>query len=394
MRRLSYNAYQESINREFAISGPSRQFDPNPAFPVRLLISGDVIHMPWSSNNNGGDRNSGGPRGPWGQGPNPGGGGNRGQQPPDLEDLLKRGREQFGSLVPGGKAGYLLIGLIAITLWMFSGVYRVGAEQNGFVLRFGEHVSTTQPGLNWHLPYPIETVMLLNVTKQQEVVVGRSQQERLMLTGDQNIVDAGFKVQYLITDGAKYLFNVSDPEKVIKSTAESVIRELVGKSEFLVVTSTGRDQLQIDVKADMQNILDIYDMGVTLTGINLGKVNPHPDAVAAAIEVESARAERDKLKNEAEAYANKIVPEAEGKASRIIAEAEAFKQQTIAEAEGQAQRFISVYEEYRLAPDVTRQRIFLETMEEVLDGTDKIILDDKGDGVVPYLPINELKKSN
>ncbi|TNE36748.1 MAG: FtsH protease activity modulator HflK [Alphaproteobacteria bacterium] len=347
--------------------------------------------MPWSSNNGGGDRNSGGPRGPWGQGPNPGGGGNRGQQPPDLEELLKRGRDQFGSLVPGGKAGYLLIALIAITLWMFSGVYRVGAAENGYVLRFGQHVATTQPGLNWHMPFPIEDVIILKVTEQYNLTVGQNESERLMLTGDENIVDISFVVQYLIIDGAKYLFNVSDHSQVIKSTAESAIREVVGQSKFLVLTTTGRDAVQDSVKEHMQSILDSYDMGVMITEVNLKDVNPHPQAVDAARDVQAAKADRERLQNEAQAYANKIVPIAEGDASRIIAEAEAFKQQTIAEAEGQAQRFISVYDEYRLAPDVTRQRIFLETMEDVLNGTDKIILDSDG-GAVPYLPLDQLKK--
>jgi membrane protease subunit HflK len=348
--------------------------------------------MPWNSNNGGNGQNGGGSRGPWGQGPS--GGGGRGQQPPDLEELLKRGRDQFGSLVPGGRAGFLVIGLIAIVLWGFSGLYRVGAAENGYVLRFGEHVSTTQPGLNWHIPYPFETVVTLGITEQYSIDVGLDDNERLMLTGDENIVDIKFTIQYLIVDGAKYLFNVDDQRFVIQSTGESAMREVVGQSEFLILTTTGREQAQRDVVESMQSILNTYNLGVLVTEINFGDVNPHRDAVDAARDVQAAKADRERLQNEAQTYANSVVPIAEGEALRILADAEAYKQQTIAEAEGQAQRFISVYEEYRLAPSVTRQRMFLETMEDVLGGTQKIILDENGSGVVPYLPLDQLNKKS
>lgn len=277
-------------------------------------------------------------------------------------------------------------------MWLASGWYRVAADENGYELRFGEHVSTTQPGLNWHIPYPIESAITLKVTEQYNLTVGQSDSERLMLTGDENIVDIQFAIQYLITDGAKYLFEVSNQQIVIQSTGESAMREVVGQSEFLVLTTTGREQVEDDVVTHMQEILDSYDMGVMVTEINLKEVNPHREAVDAARDVQAAKADRERLQNEAQAYANQVVPVAEGEAARILADAEAYKQQTIAEAEGQAQRFISVYDEYRQAPDVTRQRIFLETMEDVMGGTQKIILDENGQGVVPYLPLDQINK--
>lgn len=352
--------------------------------------------MPWNDENGGGGRQSGGggSRGPWGQGPGSNGSGRPGgQQPPDLEELLKRGQDQFRSMMPGGRAGYVGLALVGLVLWGLSGFYRVAANEEGYVLRFGAHVSTTVPGLNWHVPYPIETVIKLKVQEKYSVPVGISDSERLMLTGDENIVDTKFTIQYLISDGGKYLFQVFDPVKVIRSTGESVMREVIGESNFLTLTTSDRDVVQREVVVRMQEVLETYNIGVIISEINMEQVNPHRDAVDAARDVQAAKADRERLQNEAETYANKVVPVAEGAAARIVAEAEAYKQQTIAEAEGQAQRFLSVYEEYRLAPEVTRRRIFIETMEEVLSGTDKIILDESGQGIVPYLPLDQIRKS-
>ena len=351
--------------------------------------------MPWN-NQNGGNRGNGG--GPWGN--QPGGGGNRnngrgpGQQPPDLDELLRRGAERFGGGIPGGGLGSALIILVAVVGWMLSGFYKVGAEEVGVVLQFGKYSNTTTPGLHYHLPWPVEAVETPNVQKQQTIAIGVNESERQMLTGDENIIDLEFNVQWRIADAPKFLFNLAYPETVIKTTSESVMREVVGTQTLTFVTQDGRDEVQRLVREGVQAVLNGYDAGIYVDQIKLVRVDPHKSVVAAYRDVQAARADRERMRNEAEAYANKVVPEAQGRAARAVAEAEAFKEQSVRGAEGEAQRFTSVYNEYRLAPDVTRQRIFIETMEEVLSGRNKIILDEGAGGVVPYLPLGELTKKS
>jgi modulator of FtsH protease HflK len=351
--------------------------------------------MPWNNQSGGGGRGGGG--GPWGN--QPGGGGQRPngrgpQQPPDLDELFRKGAERFKGGFPGGGLGSLLIILVLFAGWLFTGIYKVETDELGVVLRFGKYTNTTLPGLHYHMPWPIESALTPPVQTQKTISIGSSESESQMLTGDENIVDLQFNVQWRIADAPKFLFNVAYPEIVIKSTAESVMREVVGQNTLTFVTQDGRDQVQADVRKGTQDVLDGYNAGIYIDQVKLVRVDPHKSVVEAYRDVQAARADRERMRNEAEAYANKVVPEAEGKAARTVAEAEAFKEQAVRGAEGEAQRFLSVYGEYKNAPGVTRQRIFIETMEEVLAGRNKVILDEGAGGVVPYLPLGELSKKS
>lgn len=357
--------------------------------------------MAWNQQ---GGRGSGGNKGgPWGQRPGggpqrPGGGGSNGsggggQEPPDLEDLLRRGGDQFKDLFPKfGGFGIGGIAVVAFVLWLATGIYQVEQKEQGVVLRFGEFVYTTEPGLRWHLPYPIETVITPEVQTQQTMRIGGTQAQSMMLTGDENIVDLDFEIQWRISNAEAYLFNVAEPEQILQVTAESVMREIVGKNTMKYVLQQGRDEIESETRRGIQELMDEYEAGVLVESVQFNRADPHRDAIEAYNEVQAAEADRERMKNEAEAYANSVVPEAEGRAARVLQEAEAFKQRVIAEAEGEAQRFLSVYGEYKAAPDVTRQRIFIETMEEVLGGKEKVLIDKDGQGVVPFLPLNELSK--
>lgn len=353
--------------------------------------------MPWNDQN-GGNRGNGGGGGPWGNQPG-GGGGRRGngrgpQQPPDLDELLRKGAERLKGGVPGGGMGVALVLLVVAAVYLLTGIYRVETDERGVVLQFGKHLTTTDPGLRYHLPWPIQSVFVVKTESQQNIEIGATERESRMLTGDSNILDLQFNVQWIVADPREFLFNVATPEIVIKTTAESVVREVVGRSTFSNISERGRQEAEEQVKVEMQRILNSYGAGVLIAQVKFGKVDPHPLVVDAYLDVTTARADRTKMENQAEAYRNKIVPEAEGQAARVVAEAEAYREQVIREAEGEAQRFTSVYNEYRLAPDVTRRRLYLETMEDVFEGTPKMILENDGSGVVPYLPLKELSKPN
>lgn len=372
--------------------------------------------MPWNNNSDG----NGGGRGPWGQGPTGGGGGGPGRggpwgqgpgggQQPDLDELLRKGQEQVKNLFPGGKVGGGGIALVAVlifVLWLATGFYRVETDQQGVVLRFGEFSELTQPGLNYHLPYPIESVITPPVTNVNRVDIGfrtfadvrnpdRVQdipQESLMLTGDENIVDVDFSVFWRISDAAKFLFNMQDPEGNVKSVAQSVMREVLGRMEITPILTEARNEIEQEVARLTQEVLDGYDAGVEIRQVQLQKVDPPVAVIDAFRDVQAARADKERQRNEAEAYANDIIPRARGEASQIEQAAQAYLQQTVAEAEGDAQRFVKVYEEYAKAKDVTQKRIYLETMEKVLAGMNKVIIaDDQGSGVVPYLPLPEIR---
>ncbi|WP_169569863.1 FtsH protease activity modulator HflK [Sneathiella limimaris] len=359
--------------------------------------------MPWSNqggNGGGWQGGGGGNRGPWGQGPS-------GQQPPNLEDIIKKGQEKLKDTLPGGgggKLGIFVVLLVLVVGWLISGFYKVEANQQGVVLRFGEKVAITQAGLNYHLPYPIETVLTPNVTKVNSVEIGFRRdsrgnkqpipQEALMLTGDENIVSIGFTVLWKIKDASDFLFNVAQQEATIKAAAESAMREVVGRSQLISAITDGRLKIQNDVQVRLQEILDGYEMGVEVTELKL-EDSEAPAAVRPAfIDVQAAAADKERVQNEALAYANDIVPRARGQAEQMRQEAEGYKQQVISEAQGDAARFNSIFEEYRKAPEVTRERIYLETLQQVLKGKNKVIIDGEGggQGVVPYLPLNELKK--
>jgi modulator of FtsH protease HflK len=361
--------------------------------------------MPWS-NQGGGPWGSGG-KGPWGSGPQSSG------PSPDLEDLLRRSQDKLKSVLPGnlGGKGFALILLAALAIWCFSGFFRVEPDELGVVLRFGKYVRDAKPGLNYHLPYPIESALTPKVTRVNRLDVGMRlvedsrrgttqrevAEESLMLTGDENIVDVNFSVFWLIKpDGvSEYLFNIQNPEGTVKAVAESAMREVVGRSQIEPILTGARQTIEGGVQALMQSTLDHYGSGIQVTQVQLQKVDPPAQVIDSFRDVQAARADAERAQNEAETYANRVVPEARGRVAQITQAAEAYREQTVAEAKGQTARFLKVHDEYKKAPDVTRQRMYLETMERLFSGTDKIILDigvGNGAGVVPYLSLDELRR--
>jgi modulator of FtsH protease HflK len=362
--------------------------------------------MPWS--NQGGGPWGSGSKGPWGSGPQ-----SSGPTPPDLEELLRRSQDKLKNVLPGGNLGgrgFALIALAAIALWGFSGFFRVEPDELGVVLRFGKHVRDAQPGLNYHLPYPVESVLKPKVTRVNRIDIGMRlvedirrgttmrdvPEESLMLTGDENIVDVDFSVFWLVkpNGASEYLFNIQNPEGTVKAIAESAMREVVGRSNIQPILTGARHTIEAAVLDLMQKTLDDYQAGIRITQVQLQKVDPPSQVIDAFRDVQAARADLERAQNEAQTYANRVVPEARGRASKIVQDAEAYRAQTVAEAKGQTSRFLQVLDEYKKAPDVTRQRLYLETMERVFGGTDKIILDSGpgSQGVVPFLPLNELTK--
>jgi membrane protease subunit HflK len=355
--------------------------------------------MPWTNPPNGNSGN----RGPWGRGSSGGGGG----RPPDLPDLLRKGQDRLRGLFPGGgfsAGGFLILALAAAVVWLLSGIYFVSPDEQGVVLRFGKFVATTPPGINYHLPWPVETVETPKVTRENQINIGYRTssdetdqpgdvpEESLMLTGDENIVDVNFTVFWVIKDAGAYLFNVENPQAAIKAVAESAMREVVGQNEIEPILTQDRGPVQDAVRELMQKTLDSYGAGVTVTRVQMQKVDPPEQVLDAYRDVQAARADQETMRNQAEAYANKIIPEARGRAAKIVQDAEAYKQQSIAEASGEANRFLSVYDAYKKSPDITRRRIYLETMSQILGEMNKVIIDDSvGHGVVPYLPLPGLQ---
>ncbi len=344
---------------------------------------------------------------PWS---NQGGGG--GPQPPNLEELLKRGQDRFKKSMPGGvggSRGLIIVILIALLVWGLTGVYRVQPDEQGVVLRFGKYVRTSSPGIHYRAPSPIEDVLLPKVTRENQVNIGfiatnragrtvpsqDKPEESLMLTGDENIVDIDFAVVWRIKDAGNYLFNIRHPEGTVKAVAESAMREAVGRSAIDDVLTEERESVERESQAVMQAALDDYGAGIEIVRVKLQKADP-PDAVIAAFrDVQAARADQERMRNEAQAYANDIIPRARGEAEEVRLQAEGYKEQVVADAEGEASRFLAIYGEYALAKDVIRQRMYLETMEEILAGMNKIVIDSgaSGSGVVPYLPLPEVQKN-
>ena len=327
----------------------------------------------------------------------------------DVEKFLKEGRKKFkrGAPLRLGRGSFMTIGLLLLALWLTSGVYIVNPDEQGVVLRFGAVNGSTAPGVNYHLPWPIEAAYTPKVTRENQInigyrmvdsrVTGDVREESLSLTGDENIVDVDFTVYWLIKDASAFLFNVQnlgiDQDLTIRAVAESAMREVVGKNKIEVILTADRDSIQEEVRAVMQASLDSYGAGVTVTRVQMQKADPPPQVLDAYRDVQAARTDQDRMRNEAEAYANKIVPEARGGAARIIQEAEGYKQQVTALAEGESQRFMSILEQYKKAPDVTSRRIYIDTMQGVLAGVNKVIIDNKGgSGVVPYLPLPQLQR--
>ena len=352
--------------------------------------------MSWSDNNNNNN--------PWGSSGNNGGGSG-----PNIDQVIRDAQNKMKSFFPGsffGKLGPLLILVILLLIWLGSGFYRVLPDEQGVVLQFGKFTKLTQPGLNYHLPYPIERVFTPKVTKINRVDIGYRQnpdsrvtairdvvEESLMLTGDENIVNIDFSVFWLIKDAGKFLFKIQDPQGTVKAAAETAMREVIARSDIQPILTEGRSQIEIDASEIIQNILDEYQSGIQITQVQTQKADPPDQVIDAFRDVQAARADMERSKNEAEAYANDVIPRARGEAEKILQAAEAYKKEVVAKAEGEASRFLSIYNEYVKAKKVTQERMYLETMEKVLADIDKVIIDkNASSGVVPYLPLPELKK--
>ena len=351
---------------------------------------------------------------PWGA--PPGGGGNgsgRGPTPPDIDAIIRDIQNKINKFLPGGsKSGGKPIGLILIVLlfvWLASGLYRVLPDEQGVVLRFGKFIKTTQPGLNYHIPFPVEAVETPKVTKVNRIDIGfRSErdsgfssgggvadvpQESLMLTGDENIVNIDFSVFWVIKDAGKFLFEIQDPEGTVKAAAETAMREVIAKSDIQPILTEGRAKIELETQDIIQAILDEYNSGIQVTQVQTQKADPPDQVIDAFRDVQAARADMERSKNEAEAYANDVIPRARGEAAKIMQAAEAYKQKVVAASEGEASRFVSIFNEYDKAKEVTQERMYLETMEKVLADIDKVIIEkNAGSGVVPYLPLPELGK--
>jgi len=349
---------------------------------------------------------------PWGTPPGSGNGSGRGPIPPNIDEVIKKIQEFINKFLPGNKSSGLpiiLVVSILIVIWGLSGLYRVLPDEQGVVLRFGKFTSTTQPGLNYHIPYPVERVLTPKVTKVNRMDIGfRSErdtgfgsstgvadvsEESLMLTGDENIVNIDFSVFWVIKDAGKFLFKIQDPSAVVKAASETAMREVIAKSNIQSILTEGRSKIEIETQEIIQSILDEYESGIQITQVQTQKADPPDQVIDAFRDVQAARADMERSKNEAEAYRNDVIPRARGEAARILQAAEAYKKQVVAQAEGEASRFISIYNEYALAKVVTQERMYLETMEKVLADIDKVIIDKNvSSGVVPYLPLPELKK--
>ncbi|MEQ9695752.1 FtsH protease activity modulator HflK [Shimia sp. SDUM112013] len=374
---------------------------------------------PWGGGGNqGGGGGGGGHRGQNGGG-NQGGGGGRGPndegpQIPDIEELMKKGQDQLRVLM-GGRGGsgngqnggrppsgggiskpMVAIGIVAaVVAWGAASLYSVKPEEKSVELFLGEYLQTGEPGLNF-APWPLVTAEVLPVTREQTEDIPSSGRvvDGLMLTGDENIVDIDFQVVWNISDPAQFLFNLRDPRDTIRAVSESAMREIIAQSELAPVLNRDRDVIADRLQDLIQSTLDSYDSGVNIVRVNFDGADPPEPVKDSFREVQSASQERDRLEKQADAYANRVLAGARGEAAQVLEEAEAYRAQVVNEAEGEASRFSAVLEEYQKAPDVTRKRLYLETMEEVLGRVDKVIIDEQsnGQGVVPYLPLNELNK--
>ncbi len=368
---------------------------------------------PWGNggNNNPPPGSKGPDRGPWGSG---GGGGNRGGDGPglpDFDEIISRLQQQARRFVPGGAGrgrpnNGRLIGLLAIAaagLWLASGIYRVQPDEQGVVLRFGAFQGYTYPGLRYHLPWPIETVLTPSVTRVNRIEVGvRTPAERLdrpeggrqipaealMLTGDENIIDINFSVFWRIKDGKDFLFDIRNPADTVRAAAESMMRQVIGRTPIQPALTEARARIELDVMTGTQGILDQYGSGVEITQVQLQKVDPPAAVIESFRDVQRANTDAERVRNEAESYRNDIVPRARGDAARLVAEAEGAKSASVAEATGQAQRFLSVYRAYAQAKDVTLKRLYIDTMQDILTKTPSIVVDDQLKGIVPYLPLD------
>lgn len=344
--------------------------------------------MPWDNNTGGGGRNTNN-GGPWGQ--VPGGGGPRRGGTPNLEEILSRGRDKFQGGLPGGR--WAIIGgiLALIVFWVLNAVYTINPQEVGVKLRFGRPLELSNPGLGFHY-WPIESIERVTVTENQtNIGAGGSRQgdDGLMLSGDQNIVDVRFSVLWAVSDPIKFLFNVREPEDMVRSAGESAMREVVGRRPAQDIFRDDRAGIALEVQSITQTILDSYNIGVKVSQIAIENVAPPPEVADAFDEVQRAEQDEDRFQEEARQYANTLLGDARGQAAQMREDAAAYKNRVVQEADGEAARFSSIYAEYAKAPEVTRKRLFLETMEQVLGSSEKVIIEGgaSGTGVVPYLPL-------
>jgi len=339
--------------------------------------------------------------------------GQSGQVPPEVEEMLRAGQERFRVLMGGGNGGsggssgqggggpqsvrgMLGLGaLLAIGLWAFSSFYTVKPEEKSVELFLGEFSSVGNPGLNF-APWPVVTYEVLPVTREQTESIGiggRGSDAGLMLTGDENIVDIDFEVVWNINDPSEYLFNLRDPQQTIRAVSESAMREIIAQSELAPILNRDRGIIAVRLQELIQSTLDSYESGINIVRVNFDRADPPEQVIDAFREVQAAEQERDRLEKQADAYANRVLAQARGEAAQALETAEAYRAQVVNGATGEASRFGAILNEYRKAPEVTRKRMYLETMEEVLGRVDKVIIDESGgSGVVPYLPLNELRK--
>jgi membrane protease subunit HflK len=364
--------------------------------------------MGWKTQRGGpwGGSGGGGGQGPWG------GGDGSGPQPPGIEEILRRSQDKFKKFIPSGGGGarrIVLLVLAAVVIWLGTGFYRVQPSEQGVEMLFGKFVKMTSPGLNYWFPGPIGEVFTPDVTNTNITSVGFRTigqsgahnssvrdvpEESLMLTGDQNIIDIDYQVQWRIKNAADFLFNIRNPEATVKLASESAIREIVGQNTLEDALAKQRQQVESETHEVLQKILDSYGAGVFIDSVKLQKVEPPKQVIDAFNDVQRAKQDRERQQNEAQAYANDIIPKAKGEAARMIQEATAYKEKMTREAEGEAKRFLSVYEAYKGGKEVTRTRLYLERMQQVLKDSEKVIIDkgQGGTGVIPYLPLPEIKK--
>jgi len=369
--------------------------------------------MAWNNNSGGPWGGRGG--GPWSGG---GGGGNRGggpfgRRPPDMDDVIRRSQERLKNLIPGGFGsfkGIVLIALAVIVIWLITGFFRVQPNQQAVQLIFGKPFGQpAEQGLHYNLPVPIGNVVVVNVQDLRRTVIGShtgaagfnrggraTSTENLMLTGDENIVDIEFAVLWQVKDVFKYAFGVRNGEDTVRSAAEAAMREMIGQTNLLYAQTEGRTKVEQDTKDLLQRILDEYGLGVRIAQVQLLRVDPPAEVIGAFRDVQAARADKERNINEANTYRNQVLPRAKGEAAAIVQKAEAYKALTVARAKGDAQRFDQVYEQYSKAKSITEERLYLETIEDVLRNTNKVLVDKSaaGPGVVPYLPLPELRPNS
>lgn len=339
-----------------------------------------------------------GDKDPWGDRGNDG--------PPDLDDVVRNLQRKLGGLFGGGSSGdnnssadgTLGLGLIAaiiLLVWLASGIYTQDEAERGVVQRFGEYTRTTSPGLNWHLPIPIEKVKFVNVQESRTVNIGIAKAESLMLTQDENIIEIKVEIQYRIDDPVSFLFNVEDPSTTLKQMTESAVREVVGKRTMDEILKFGRAEMATSASQLLQQLMDDYGTGLIVTSFNFPDIQAPTQVRDAFTDVIKADADKVRMTNQAEAYANDILPKARGNAFRTVQEAEAYKEQVIAKAKGETSRFVQVMEEYEKAPEITRERLYLDAMESVYSRSQKILVDtSEGNNNVLYLPLDKLRSGN